>query len=179
MVFALPISCGRKYFFWLKSSPTSLIAGIRLLLIISSGFAPSESIFFTSSIILPLFPFKTAWNTASLLPAAHVPFEADASLSDFFTTTVSYWAFSSASLLMRSMYAISLSGLSSSISDANAAFIKSSCDGLAIAMVSPLHMAIVRNAVFTYIRSGSPKDIFESPHIVGSFFSSLQYAMVS
>ncbi|MBI3648279.1 MAG: hypothetical protein HY240_05985 [Actinobacteria bacterium] len=42
----------------------------------------------------------------------------------------------------------------------------SMCSGLVIAEVSPLAIAIARNAPFSPPRCGSPKDTFEAPHVV-------------
>ena len=53
---------------------------------------------------------------------------------------------------------------------AKAVFINSSWDGLAIAMVRPSLIAMVRNAAFTNDRSGNPKDILDSPQIVANPF---------
>ena len=47
-----------------------------------------------------------------------------------------------------------------------------------MAMVSPSLMAMVRNAAFTYPRSGMPKEMLDRPQMVASPFS-LQYRMVS
>ncbi len=43
-----------------------------------------------------------------------------------------------------------------------------------MAIVSPLSIAITRNAVFTKPRSGRPNEIFDSPQTVGSESVSLQ-----
>ena len=67
IVFALEISCGRKYFCLSNNTPTSLIAGISKPSRISPGFVPLESSFFTTSTIPSLFPFKTASNTGFFL----------------------------------------------------------------------------------------------------------------
>ena len=124
--------------------------------IIDCGSVPESRAVWTSLSMDLLFPLSTSMNIW-LLPSRSLPvLPPDAPLPGA--------AISRA--LTFSIYRTSLSSLKRSISEAYAAFISIVCEGLAIAIVRPRSMAIVRNAVLTNIRSGRPNEIFERPHIV-------------
>ena len=136
----------------------------------------------TSSSIFLLLPLTTAskslssFGTSLSISAADVVFPACAVTCDASMSPESTESFLPVTLFI---YLVSDSGLFIRRSAANIECIRRSCDGFAIAIVSPWLMAILIKLLFTNILSGSPKEIFERPHAVATPISFLQYEIVS
>ena len=172
MASALAISWGRKYFPLSNSSPTSFMAGRSVSSRIIFASIPCASAFLVSSTMLSRLPFRTSARSLSAGVRAAVSFT-----GWFMRMPVSFRAVSpSVSRFSRTasiswIYRISAFSLFKSRSEAKAQLIRSSWEGLAMAMVSPSRMAMVRKAAFTKLLSGRPKEMLDRPQMVASPFS--------
>lgn len=160
----------QEIFFLFKNSPTLLMAAISWSLMISSGFAPSAIAFFTSSIMLPLFPFKTAVVTGSAFsstdavpPAAPSFSQQPSHILPFPLPVYSYARCSGCHCQTVQQHVRSKCGI-------HQKFLRR----IGNRHGKPRQMAMVRNAVLTKLLSGRPNEIFDRPQIVGSFLISLQ-----